>query len=172
MNRNEIVEKAKEICNQHGIASYPVNIVDLCNKHGLKVFEECLPPNVAGFIVVQKENFNKYNTNKLIVVNTANSPGRKRFTIAHELGHYVLHNKSGELYAHRDAGQSGGIETEANVFASCVLMPESAIDEAVQELKESFWGDIDDASLVHYISERFAVSNEAATVRLRQLKVI
>lgn len=53
------------------------------------------------------------------------SSRRDRFTIAHELGHYFLHY----LYPKRTAAASFGrgerniVETQANVFASSLLMP-------------------------------------------------
>jgi predicted transcriptional regulator len=48
---------------------------------------------------------------------------RNRFTIAHELGHYILHSKIGEtpLFATRQAGNRA--EWEANWFAAAFLMP-------------------------------------------------
>lgn len=56
------------------------------------------------------------------------NPGRRRFTIAHEIGHYLLHPREG---LHREdtaknfiLWNDAGEETEANVFAAELLMPE------------------------------------------------
>lgn len=56
------------------------------------------------------------------------NPGRRRFTIAHEIGHYVLHPREGlnrdDTAANFTLWNDPGEETEANVFAAELLMPE------------------------------------------------
>ena len=168
-----IVEKANKFCEENNITNYPVNIITLCAKYGLQVFEKYLPQNVSGFIVFQAENFLDFNTGKVIVVNLLHGPARRRFTIAHELAHFVLHKSENEtIYAHRDAGQNGGIEQEANIFASNILMPENLVKNALSKLDSSFWGSALDSEKIRYISEEFAVSRAAAQVRLEQLQMI
>lgn len=62
---------------------------------------------------------------------------RNRFTIAHELGHYVLHRESGKkLQAARLINASNDrAEWEANWFAAGFLMPKSAFIEKFDELE-------------------------------------
>ncbi len=63
------------------------------------------------------------------------SPGIRRFTIAHELGHAILHTNSG---LHRDRALDGTTaslqresrEAEADLFASYFLLPEKLLREA------------------------------------------
>lgn len=54
--------------------------------------------------------------------------GRRRFTIAHEIGHYILHPREGldreDTSANFTLWNDPGEETEANVFAAELLMPE------------------------------------------------
>ena len=63
----------------------------------------------------------------------------QRYTLAHELGHAVLHDLGG--VAHRDRPLDGSkspsdpLEVEANRFASCFLMPERLVR---QRFKNSF----------------------------------
>lgn len=54
------------------------------------------------------------------------SSRRDRFTIAHELGHYFLHylHPNREVAASFGRGERNTVETQANVFASSLLMPE------------------------------------------------
>jgi IrrE N-terminal-like domain len=55
-------------------------------------------------------------------------PGRRRFTIAHEIGHYVLHPREGldrdDTAKNFRVWNDPGEEAEANLFAAELLMPE------------------------------------------------
>lgn len=80
---------------------------------------------------------------------------RDRFTIAHELGHYVLHSKIGKispLSVKRDG--SDRIEWEANWFAAGFLMPEAEFHRLVGE----GWSDA-------WMAVHFDVSEAAVGVR-------
>lgn len=173
MNKKAIIERAKAVCREHDVNEYPIQLVELCENCGLKVYQERLPAEVSGFIVVQDKPFNKYDTGRLIVVNRNEPQGRKRFTIAHELGHYFLHRDENEtLYAHRDAGQSGKIETEANIFATNILMPEDLVREAINNRQYLEGYSLMDETKISLISYEFLVSRPAAEVRLRELHLL
>lgn len=102
----------------------------------------------------------------------ARSPGRGRFTIAHELGHLALRHdtREGRLHARRATStprpdddeftpralRYPDIELEANQFAGALLMPARHVDLA------------DDSAGA--LAERFAVSLPAAEVRLEYLR--
>lgn len=91
---------------------------------------------------------------------------RDRFTIAHEIGHYVLHylypmqvlNKPLTKVIAQRYG-SGLEETEANLFAACFLMPESVYRRAYKELGGSHTD----------LSEKFGVSTRASRLRASNL---
>jgi len=89
------------------------------------------------------------------------SARRDRFTKAHELGHYFLHyiypKRSGDKRFSR--GGRDRAETEANVFASALLMPEDHFREVYRELEGDTWE----------IAARFDVSPQAAEVRAQVL---
>lgn len=90
------------------------------------------------------------------------SERRDRFTKAHELGHYFLHylyKRSEESDVHFGRGGRDRAETEANVFASALLMPSKLFEEAYRELN----GD------TVALASRFDVSPAAAEVRVRVL---
>lgn len=173
MSKSDVIRRAKKFCSEHGIVEYPVRIVDLCEKMGISVFEEYLPENVSGFIVIQNEPFHDYESGKVIVANLSDSAERRRFTIAHELAHYILHRDADQpLYAHRDAGQNGGIEREANIFASNILMPEELVRSFLDEMEDEVPGKLFDSYKVILLADQFAVSKPAAEVRLKELKLI
>lgn len=177
MTRSEVKKRAEDFCKEHGITEYPVEIVRVCNENGLKVFEEYLGGDVSGLIVVDEKKWEKYDSNQFISVNLTDSAVRRRFTIAHELAHFVLHkNKESKLYAHRDLNSDqetrSNIEQEANYFAANVLMPEKLVKKRVEEIQKDIWGNILGSELVKEIADSFVVSESAADVRLRQLGII
>jgi hypothetical protein len=109
-------------------------------------------------------------------VEAQRSPGRRRFTIAHEIGHFVLHvpvlhkvfpdrqvdikeieeGPSARLSAHRRR------EREANVFASELLMPETLLAEQAHATGFN----------LPALAKRFEVSVPAMRLRLRLLKLL
>lgn len=175
MKQSEIRETAEKFCEENSITEYPVEIVRLCNDNGLKVYEEYLPEDTSGLIVVDEKKWEKYDSNQFIVVNLAESATRRRFTIAHELAHFLLHKKESKLYAHRDMSgsdsQKNSIESEANYFAANVLMPEKLVREKVSDIKSQVRGKVPSFVLAKEIADNFAVSEAAADVRLRQLRI-
>lgn len=101
-----------------------------------------------------------------IIVPAHTSPTRDRFTVAHELGHYFLHylwrkrtvaDMPDQMMALRKG--SDRVEWEANWFAAGFLMPEKAFRKAFR----------DHAGSLSAISRVFAVSEQAAEVRIAQL---
>jgi hypothetical protein len=80
---------------------------------------------------------------------------RRRFTIAHELGHYILHSRLGKvapLKITRDG--TGRVEWEANWFAAGFLMPET-------EFRARQAAGMNDAEIAH----EFGVSKSAVEIR-------
>lgn len=101
-----------------------------------------------------------------IVLAAHTGRSRDRFTIAHELGHYVLHylwnpeKAGGRMMATRRG--SDRIEWEANWFAAAFLMPE-------KEFRDSFavaGGNLD------IVANQFSVSTSAAEVRAKGLNLV
>lgn len=87
---------------------------------------------------------------------------RRRFTIAHELGHWICHYLEGkrleEVYCRPvDVSEAADrdLEREANVFAAELLMPEASVRAA--------WAEAPDR---HQMSWRFEVSEPAMHWRL------
>ena len=101
-----------------------------------------------------------YPARRRIVVNAADPPARKRFTLAHELGHWICQCQDGpevEVFCRAEDvtldPAARAVEREANVFAAELLMPEPAVREA--------WAGDPDAC-----AARFGVSGEAMRWRL------
>ena len=99
----------------------------------------------AGIIIYEINDDEKFDGvsfitdkgNPIIIVNKNFSNDRKRFTIAHELGHILMHNENNfPISSYRDK------EKEANQFASEFLMPENYIKNSLRNLKLSEVGNL------------------------------
>lgn len=131
-----------------------------------------IPPNVSGAIRYIKNQFS-------ILVNENDSERRKRFTIAHELGHFFLDYdilKSSQIHVdtlYRNNLESSYVaqqneseikftsEEEIDYFAGALLMNEMALRK-IYKFEQS----------VEELSKLFQVSNAAMTVRLDMLGLI
>jgi len=100
-----------------------------------------------------------------VCVSSITSGRRDRFTIAHEIGHYVLHflylRQQGQVVERVFARRYGNSrqEWEANWFAAAFLMPEAPF-------RAAFTGDIS------AIAQQFGVSIKAAEVRAKSLGMV
>ena len=175
MDQTEIFQKANETLKETNLLSVPVEIIAIANFYGFPVYELDLKDNLSGLIISGNETIGNYDTKKIIVVNKSDSFGRKRFTIAHELGHYILDGKPDDCYAHRDTGFYNQKEKEANIFASAILMPEDDVKKIIRNTASNYgilnkkkYADI----FIQEISSRFNVSPAAAEVRLKTLDII
>ena len=103
------------------------------------------------------------NGSWLIRVNKNHNYKRQRFTILHELGHYILHRNKLQSFTDevffRSMINGDNLEYNANQFASILLMPEtnvrSAITEGIRNVGE--------------LAERFDVSSSAMSLRVQDL---
>jgi Zn-dependent peptidase ImmA (M78 family) len=103
-----------------------------------------------------------------IILAAHTGPTRDRFTIAHELGHYFLHyiypNQTGGRKVEKLEAQrygTGRVEWEANWFAAGFLMPANTFREQFRFLNGS----------IPLLADRFAVSNDAAHIRVKTLNL-
>ena len=146
----------------------PVAVQELCGELGVRVHTAYLDPDISGML--ESKGHGKY----LIIVNASDRATRQRFTVAHELGHYILHRSligdgiddDRRLSQH---GTKGSItiqtsapreETEANKFAADVLMPWALI----KRFKDTYNGPPED--LASTLATKFQVSLQAMTIRL------
>lgn len=146
--------------------SAPVNVEGLALALGVPVIRANMLPEDSGEL--EKVGDKKY----VIRVNENHSILRQRFTIAHEIGHYILHrHKIGDgvsdnkLYRSNPSGRLKNLnigsneETEANQFAVNVLMP---YDLVMQLMKEGY-------STPEQLSQKLEVSVQAIKIRLHNI---
>jgi hypothetical protein len=121
--------------------------------------------------------------------------GRYRFTVAHELGHWILHrevlskDREGQTKLHLDVINTPNIicrsydthsqiEWQANQFAASLLMPAPLFTKHYFDLfprgltesqsQDNSW---EKETKLNQLCERFQVSRQAADIRIRDLKL-
>lgn len=109
---------------ENNITSLPVKISTICKALDIPIISY-----QDGYAILEKANQLKCCTDNdglnfggAIFYNQNCSVARQRFTVAHELGHCLMHNGKG-LYNHEPSETDNPIEQEANVFASRILAP-------------------------------------------------
>lgn len=150
----EQIARVHEVVNEDG----HVNVHELLCKLGGEIVVDDRDESLE---VREKGDFT-------IIIPTHTSQLRDRFTIAHELGHYFLHYRAPEkhrvgerLSTFTRLGRNVA-ETQANVFASNLLMPESQFRSKFEQVS----GDMTQ------LARHFEVSVPAAKVRAEYLGLI
>ena len=128
-----LVRIAEAFSTAHGHPRFPVNVEQLAlgaaDIFGWKdPIAEVKPAAIKSFegALFANEGRSKW---LLLYNQTLKSPGRIRFTKAHELGHYVLHRAQQDRFECSDAdmlnwsSDEKDIEAQADLFASYLLMP-------------------------------------------------
>jgi Zn-dependent peptidase ImmA (M78 family) len=121
-----------------------------------------LPTGLSGALLVERQK-------PFILVNGRDYPGRQRFTLAHEFGHWRLGH--GEVVDGPDsfkADQTNPAEVDANYFAAEFLAPAAAITAWMEARSEPEV----ELSLVVHLALDFGISAEVARIRLEATRFL
>jgi IrrE N-terminal-like domain len=150
----DIRRQAARLLQRAGVKHEPVSLRDVVSALNLEVVESTGEPFSC------EAALRPVGDSHRITVSGASGERRRRFTIAHEIGHFVLH--PGRLAPERGGAVNEAWqeqEREADQFAAELLMPEDLVREAVAVHGE-------DAGR---LADRFDVSRRAMQSRLRGL---
>jgi Zn-dependent peptidase ImmA (M78 family) len=145
-NYARVKREVVRLIDEFGITAPPVNPVEIARELGVSVFFVTFGgdfKNISGFYDCE---------DNAIFVNEAEYPLRQTFTVAHELGHQILHSEwaksSDYKMLMRDSDYAGNEphEKEANAFAAHLLVPRFLLD--------GYWK----STSVEGLSKLFAVS--------------
>ncbi len=152
-----------EILMNNDMYKIPVDVVKIANSNDIKVYEGDLDKKISGAIRYEKEE-NKFE----ILINKNDIKVRQRFTIAHELGHYFLHQeflKDEKIHVDtmyralnnnaEEIEEARKREKEVDYFAGALLMNRTLLEKMHKENKS-----------IKELAEIFKVSVSAMTVRL------
>ncbi|HVI87019.1 MAG TPA: ImmA/IrrE family metallo-endopeptidase [Dongiaceae bacterium] len=138
----------------------PVRLPELARALGVPVKASTLAPGISGEIRPDGDGF-------VIRINRHDPIKRQRFTVAHELSHFLLHREQIGSGIEDDvlyrSTLSDKREQQANRLAADILMPEALLTEAQQAAEEKGVGD-----MALYLADLFAVSEAAMRIRVGQ----
>ncbi len=145
--------EANRLLREAGVFQPPVNPVQIAQNLELNV-------EFVAFSGESAEVSGLFDfDSRTIMVNREDPGNRQTFTIAHELGHSVMHGEWAKTAAYRVLWRDlrkqakDRYEMEANAFAGCLLMPRDLMDR---------YKSLPVASL----ADLFAVSQDAIRARL------
>jgi hypothetical protein len=155
----------------HGLDQFPIKVAPLATEFSRQVFPDAPITMVEGLDLSSKFDGmltpSPHGTGEWGIVynNAITSKGRINFTLAHELGHYLLHRQlspaglqcsSRAMLDWRSA--EGRIEAQANTFASFLLMP-------LDDFRAQIRGQDISMELMRHLSDRYEVSITAAILK-------
>jgi hypothetical protein len=159
----DVVEKiADRFYSKHSL-SIPVDIEAILSRY-VQIDEYPLPDGVDA-IYISEENSKPY-----VALREGIIQSRRRFTLAHELGHIIIPWHTGACFCSVDhfymvtQSEYNMLEQEADLFASCILMPKSCVLNIVNSCNP-----FDADKIVNNIIDTMNVSNMAACYRLQQV---
>lgn len=175
MINNLLEAKAEKLLIQANCFAAAIKIECITDHLGIRVEALDLESEVSGFLAIN-------NGTAVIGYNKQQGKERRRFTIAHEISHFILHAKketplfidkhknAEQRIMFRDAASSTGEfiqEREANAFAAALLMPKKLIEQEINS------HGIDSISkTIEALAKKFEVSVQAMSIRLANLDII
>jgi len=144
-----IAETANRLLEEFAVRRYPVNVFDLAARMGIAI-EHWPFANLLGGLLFDEDGPCIFYSSNVPVT-------RARFTVAHELGHFVLHRRQG-IYFMCQENSKRLAERQANRFAAELLMPEDKVKQAYQK-----------GQAAADMAVRFMVSLEAMLTRMTEL---
>lgn len=151
------LKEALDVMDRHHAGNLPVQMVDFASDLGIPVYRV---PGWSGNLSGMIKRTDESQSGFTIYVNKGHPVTRRRFTIAHECAHAMLHPEligdgivDDALYR---SGLSNSVEAQANKLAADILMPRHRLNSLIQEGIVS----------VTELAQRFWVSEQAMAIRL------
>jgi Zn-dependent peptidase ImmA (M78 family) len=176
VRRKQIRETVQKILTTHNITTAPVDVDKIARTLGIAITRDEVDNDISGFL------FRDRGPKKTIIgANKGHHANRQRFTIAHELGHFLLHEGN---IVHLDSGYRAfrinlrddesskgedNDEKEANFFAAELLMPAMFLAD---DLRGRDLDLFDESEYLQKLAKKYKVSVQALTFRLANLGYI
>lgn len=171
---NYIDKSADELITKFKIKTAPVPVKDIALQLGIDLIEYNLGDGASGVLVID-------NGHATIGYNPNDPLARQRFTISHEIGHYIHHREENSLFVDKNflirkfrnpnntySSEEYKQEQQANNFAASLLMPKSFLEA---EMAKIDMDDYNELELIEYLAKKFQVSIAAMSFRLSNLNL-
>lgn len=139
----------------------PVRLGAMAAELGLEVFKSPLKPDISGLIEPSDTAVSGFK----IRINRHENAERQRFTLAHEIAHFLLHRErigggvvDNVMYR---SNLSSRQEVEANKLAADIIMPAASVRREFSK-----YGNILSEEAIVALAETFRVSQAAMRIRL------
>lgn len=164
VRRRQIKRIISELLKDVNISKPPVPVDRIARHLGLRVRHEPFEGEISGCLIRRGDDAS-------IGINSMHHENRQRFTLAHEIAHFLLHHGDRVIldrnflvnlrYANGDTDE----EREANYFAAELLMPEGFLENDLRDKKI----DIEEDEQITMLANQYKVSPQAMTYRLVNL---
>jgi|ERR1041385_382144 Zn-dependent peptidase ImmA (M78 family) len=175
LSSEAIERRAWELLAKAKVRKPRVDVLAIAELLGAQIKEVRAADDISGAIIREGDKIN-------IGVNARHSENRRRFTVAHEIGHLVLHDAEAQIdhgYAQRHAGlrvtafrdqkSSAAIddkEIEANRYAAALLMPVPFLKNSLRSRTQP----VREIDLLDLAAE-YGVSAQAMSFRLMNVGI-
>lgn len=150
-----------------------IPIVEILMKFGFKIFQADLEPKgLSAYIAVNPKFEDIFQSNRITCVHVNDNIGHKRFSLAHELAHYLFDfDEEKQLYYYNtyfpEKENDSFEEQRANQFAANLLMPKKVFLKKFEEYSKSNGK----ADTVNALGHFFLVSSTAILRRFDELDI-
>jgi len=155
--------QAEALVRDREIKELPVDLLALAQEEGIDVYPKPASPGVSGVLIRSGDDF------AIAYATHISSDGFRRFSIAHELGHYFLpghvdHLLAADGFHESRAGFSSRDkhEKEADQFAAGLLMPRTLFEPELCEVGEGL-------DAIEALAETCGTSLSATAIRYADL---
>jgi len=150
-------DKVIQVLNKLNIKEPPVPIDKVAELFSLKVVYYSKFPNSISGTIVQQDDFSA------IGINSNHHSVRQRFSIAHELGHFLLGHDITKIIDDAYGWQTDK-EQQANNFAAEILIPYNFLKKDIENNSHFFD--------IPTLARRYDVSEQAMSIRLLETGLI
>ena len=156
--------------------THRIPIVQVAHQLGLDVYAlDDMPSRINGamYLNIGDEDVLRSSGGNpnIIIINGMLDAEHKRFTVAHEVGHFLLHQNQDDTFLiyHQVEDEEDGIEGEACKFAAMLLMDEDVFKQKFYGLKAA--GIVNKKEMVQNLRRIFCVPWRAAERRMQELEL-
>ena len=156
--------------------SIPFDVMRMARQLGFAIRDfHTIPANIIGFMFLRmdKKMSQMVKSDKLIGLNVSSDLAHKRFAVAHEIGHYIMHydlclDKDNPVFF-QTKDDENGIEAEACKFAAMLLMDAKKFSEEYNRINTN--ENLDEVNIIRVLSQLFQAPQTSVRRRIHELNL-